>query len=371
MDVQTLPFAIESGHVVVDGRLGGRVGRFVLDTGSGAAALTPGFAEGLELTFAERPANALGGGGAMKPMPLATTRLQLGTLEVADMRVVVLPQDPFKHEGRECAGTLGHGVFARWTVEIDFPARLLRLIEPSAFSPPAGGLSLPMQLTHRVPVVEATLRAQVGGEASSMKLVLDTGTAAFPMLLGKAAAARAGLGRVKPRVATALGVGAGGLLRGEVMRVAELGFEGFCLRNPFIGVAKDEFGFFGSGFADGTLGLGYLSRGVLTLDYSGARVFFKPSSGFAGACDYFDTCGWHIERAPEGYWAVAWVSRKGPAGEAGVRAGDRLSTIAGVSATAIDQATIDAALAGEGKLALMLRRGRHQVAIEIVRRQLI
>lgn len=366
-----VPLSIESGHVVVEARLAGRAGRFVLDTGSGAAALAPGFADGLDLAFDAAPAQALGAGGAMAPVRLARSCLELGPLRLMGMRTAVLASDPFQSTGHNIAGTLGRGVFERWTVRIDFVARRLILTEPDDFAPGNGVLVRPIDVSAGVPIVEALVEARGGETPRPLRLVLDTGTGFYPMLLGAAAAERAGLSNAGPAIDVMLGAGAAGKVHGKVRRAASLGFDGLPLPNAFLGVVEADAGFFGSGFADGTLGLGYLGRGALTLDYAGRRLAFEADTDFGRPSDYFDTCGWRIEKAPNGDWRVAWVARDGPANDAGAEIGDRIVAMGGVAAAALGREELDRMVASEGALAVTLRRRGRAIETQLMRRPLI
>jgi hypothetical protein len=302
---------------------------------------------------------------------MAKADLALGPLRLAHMRTVVLPHDPFAHTGRNLAGTLGRGVFARWTVRVDFAARRLALAEPCAFSPAASALVSTIDLSLGVPIVAAMLRANPEDEARALRLVLDTGTGVYPMLLGGAAADRVGVRQIARRAPTVLGVGAGGLIGGEVARVAELGLEGLTMSDAYVGVAEADGGFFGAGIADGTIGLGYFGRGTLTLDYAARRAIFEPGPDFDRPVDYFDACGWRLDRQSGAAWSVTWVADGGPAQAAGVRLGDQLARVAGAAASDIDADALDVVTAAEGPLPITVSRAGRLIDCKLQRRRLL
>jgi hypothetical protein len=97
----------------------------------GAAALTNGFADGLDIRFSDKSAAMLGAGKGDTQARMASADLRIGELMLSNLRVVVLANDPFKLIGRKVDGVLGYDVFAKWTVTIDFAKKTLAFFEPS------------------------------------------------------------------------------------------------------------------------------------------------------------------------------------------------------------------------------------------------
>ncbi len=151
--IATYPFTLEDDHVVIDASINGRPGRFVLDSGSRAAAIASSFADGLNLNLSDMPAATSGAGeGAAQARMGTASEVTIGPLALANVRVVVLSGNPFKGLGRALDGTLGYEVFAKWTVTIDFANQTLAFFEPSTWVPSEGGVNIPVDVSKRIPL---------------------------------------------------------------------------------------------------------------------------------------------------------------------------------------------------------------------------
>ncbi|MBV9419422.1 MAG: aspartyl protease family protein [Alphaproteobacteria bacterium] len=366
-----VPFQLEADHIVITAAVNGKSGNFILDTGSSAATVTPEFAEGLDLS-ANQTVQAAGAGAAATQIMFGTAKaVDLGhSLTLTNMPIGVLPVNPFRTAGRPIAGALGYDVFARWTVQVDFAASTLRFIEPADYVVPKDAAVLEADLALRVPRVAVTVTPRAGAEAVPAKLVLDTGTPSFAMLLAPGFAAKNGIDKNTPQADLAIGMGTGGLSLGTVTRVAEASFAGVPLTRPVVGLPHDKNGFFASGLADGTVGQGLFRRGKLTLDYVHNRIVFEPGPDIAAAWNYPNRCGWYLVSDAAGA-KVLHVSGGTPAAEAGVRAGDVITAVDGKPAQGMDRNTLRAACEASGPLAIAFTREGKPEAATLTRRALI
>lgn len=367
-----VPFELVGDHIVVQARMNGRTGRFILDTGSGAASVVPSFAARAKLTSIGGEVQAAGAGAGATSVRIGeTSRLEIGPIQFAPMMVMLLSSDPFAAAGQPLSGALGYDVFAKWSVTVDFQEQTLAFHEPGAFKPAAHSVVLPADLKRRVPVVDVVIRATQAGVPIPAKLVLDTGTSSFPVLLSGGFAARAKLDAIAPRRTLALGSGTGGLSTGDVLRVAEVQVGSLSLHHPVIGVPDDRTGFFASGMADGTIGQGLFRRGRLTIDYPHNRIVFEPGLRIAEEWDYPDHCGWTLGKDGDGAWAVLFVGAETPASRAGLAKNDKIVTVGGHATEDMDRDALRDACRGDGPLTVSTRRGLETVTVTIHRQKLI
>ena len=367
-----IPFTLVGDHIVVDAVVAGRPGRFILDTGSGSASVTPGFARGLDLQVHGGPVQASGAGEGATEIRIGAARaVNIGPLHFENMPVMVFSADPFKPLGQPMSGALGYDVFARWTVTVDFAARRLFFIDPRSYTPPPAAIVLPADLTARVPIVSVTVRARSSSRPRRARLVVDTGTSTFAVLFSSDFAGRAHIATISPRRTLGLGSGSAGLSIGSVMRVHAIDAGGLVLNSPVVGVPGDTTGFFASGVANGTMGQGLFRRGRLTIDYPHKRIVFEPGPNVDDDWDYPDRCGWSLGKDSAGHWTVLFVGRDTPAQDAGVQKADRLVQLDGKPVAAMDREALRNACMGEGDLALTLRRGAETVSPVLHKRKLI
>ena len=367
-----VPFKLVGDHIVVQAKMNGRTGRFILDTGSGAASVVPSFAERAKLSPIGGDVHAAGAGaGETKVRIGETSHLEIGPLQFAPMMVMLLSTDPFAAAGQPLSGALGYDVFAKWSVTIDFEQETLTFADPKTYSPARHAILLPADLTRRVPMVNVTVTPIRGVAPMRAKLVLDTGTSSFPVLLSADFATRAKLDSVQPRRTLALGSGTGGLSTGDVLRVAEVQVGQLALHNPVIGVPADRTGFFASGIADGTIGQGLFRRGRLTIDYPHNRIVFEPGLRISEEWDYPDHCGWTLGKDSDGAWAVLFVGADTPASRAGIVKNDRIVMVGGHPTDDMDRDALRDICRGDGALTVAARRGAGNVTLTIQRRKLI
>jgi len=370
--IATYPFVLEDDHVVIDASINGRPGRFVLDSGSGAAAIASSFAEGLNLNLSETPATTSGAGRSATQARMGrASEVTIGPLVLANVRVVVLSNNPFKGLGRALDGTLGYEVFAKWTVTIDFANKTLTFFEPSTWVPSDSGVNITVDVSKRIPFAAVEIKAAPDAAPVIAKVMVDTGTPTFPFVLSSGFAARAGLDHIEARREAVLGFGTNGIVMGDILRVPEASFHGLLLRDAVVGISKDKTGFFASGIADGTVGQALFRRGRLTLDYAHNRISFEPGKNFDDPWAYPDHCGWVLGKDSGGDWTLLHVGEGTPAEEAGLAVGDKLIELDGQLLAPLNREQLREICIGEGLLSGKSVRRAERRQFELKRRKLI
>jgi hypothetical protein len=242
-------------------------------------------------------------------------------------------------------GVFGGQFLSEYVVEIDFPRRRVRLIDPKKFSVPAqvsaeGEAVLPVRMVSQRPGVEV----EVNG-AKSM-LMLDTGSTGT-VISGKVAQ------RAKLTSEPAEGLSSGtvlGPMEVELGEARSLRIGPFEFSDVLLEVAPK--GWYNIGFPDqSVIGYDLLAPFVLRLDYPNQRLWLRRASQeplrFNGAdvAIYRSTGVFLIQRSDR-HWA--WIVRPdGVAARRGLRPGDWL---AGTDAQAI------AAALREGKELTVIRQ---------------
>jgi Aspartyl protease len=198
--VATLPFELDDNLIYLRVRLNGSSPRsFILDTG---APTMLQLRQGRSLGLRPKAVGKADGIGNNQPIVYQVTRnvsFQLQGVVLADQRPLAISLDQVEdcinravvdEQGRcvsfatrAAAGTgterpvdgvLGAELFDRWVVEIDYPARRIRLFDPKRYQYQGNGERLPLELTSNHSFVQARV-AGIGGTPIPGRFVVDTG----------------------------------------------------------------------------------------------------------------------------------------------------------------------------------------------------
>ena len=305
--------------------------RLMLDTGASEAVITPRAARELGVQVRRTKQDAY-----RRP-----TRLGRDLQFYVD----VASSDTGATTGWEY-GVFGGKFLAEYVLEIDFPARRVRLIDPKKFSVPAsvsaeGEAVVPIRMVSQRPGIEVSI------DGAKSLLMLDTGCPTPAVISGKLAQ-RAGLDSSPvPGLAGGTVVGPMDVELGEAR---SLRFGPFEFNDVLLEVAPK--GWYNIGFPDNSvIGYDLLAPFVLRLDYPNQRLWMRRVSQaplrFAGAeVSAYRSAGVFLLEKESRY--LAWVVHPdGVAARRGVRPGDWLA--------GTDEQAIAAALR-EGKELTVIRQ---------------
>ena len=132
-------FDLSQGVIRLDVDLGAaRAARLVLDTGNPSSAIDLDAARSFGLALDETTKKKMGAGpDAPEYYPLTLARVRLGSETFTNCVFAAAPLSATIADayGFTCDGTLGYGVFKGRVLQIDFPARKLRLLDSSPAAP--------------------------------------------------------------------------------------------------------------------------------------------------------------------------------------------------------------------------------------------
>jgi PDZ domain len=224
-------------------------------------------------------------------------------------------------EGVPLAGIIGHELFKRFVVTIDYGHRRLSLTLPSAFSYTGRGTPVPVTFNGAMPQVE--------GEVDSVRgrFDLDTGSRAGLTLLRPFGEAHGLAERYRPGYEAVTGWGIGGPSRARVIRVGELRLGDVSIAGVIGELSTQAKGAFTDPHAAGMVGGGVLKRFNVTFDYSGRRVIFERNANDRTP-DAADRAGLWLNLGDDSF-EVADVVEASPAADAGIARGDRILALDG------------------------------------------
>ena len=274
-----IPFTFATRQPIVPISLNGMPAvPFVIDTGAS-----------IHLIDRDLAARAAVGGGRTVPLTgggQATVQTQwvdgltlaTGALRWDGQRAALAPLG--YPDRKHFAGLLGAPILMRYTVQFDFPARIVRLFDPAAYTPPAGATTVPFELQDDLPVVHVSIDAGTG--PLDARLMVDTGASAF-IDLNRPFVEAHELVEAMPDAApadrpAALG-GTAPFLYGTARRVT---FAGATFERPRLGLSRATTGSSSRRERDGIVGNALLEAFVMTVDYRRRQLVLQPPPGTLG-----------------------------------------------------------------------------------------
>lgn len=322
----------------------------LLDTGFDVTAIDRDVAERLGLQVEGLKSEAQPG-GEIETGRIAPQSLRIGALEIPEFALTSAPIAGLGAiVGRPVEVIVGHDLLERFVVDIDWPHRRLRFLEPQGFAHASAGTVLPVEIRDSEPLVPAGLVLS-GGRSVFGLFKLDTGSLDVAGLNLNFVRDQAIVGP-ETRELAAGGVAVGGETAGRLFRAEAFVLGDLRLPRPVIGYTVDSGGFENREDA-GTVGVGWLSRFRLILDYPRRRVILEGGPGVERPIEE-DLSGLFIVAPQPSRLMVAQVLPGSPGADAGIAPGDEIVGFAGGAAPSL--AAVRQALRQPGPVEIVVRR---------------
>lgn len=253
-------------------------------------------------------------------------------------RVICLDLSMLRNiSGQEIRGVLGMDFLQHHVVKLDFDRGKLSLLPTVPASERATSFSITFVKT-RIPAVSMTF-----GDQIQERVILDTGTNGngrlgtelFNQLLEQ---------KALQVCKTSVHATVSGIQKRRTGRVDSVNLRSFQHKSLIWSESNLTM-----------LGLGYLSRYVVTFDFPNRRMFIKQGTRFNHQ-ERRDLSGLHLLRK-NGKTLVHSVDSQSPADLAGVQKGDFVTRINTSDAVAIDLHEIRDLLSQEGRVQITVQRG--------------
>lgn len=367
--VASLPFDPYGGAIYVPAVVNDDSAWLMFDTGLSRTGLDRDWARTIGATPAPDPSAA----NAESVTTMVLRRLQLGDLALPDFPAALYPlQGLSEASGRLQRGLLGHDVLQRFTVEIDYRSRRVRLYDPARYRYVGPGTAVPFTPDADRPLLHARIKIR-GRRPIPARLLLDTGASGLCLILTAPFVELHGLAGISPAIEAPIGTGLAGELHGSIVRLQELRLGDLSIRSPTTGLGGENKGFLGRTDIDGVIGNAVFENTRLIVDYAHRRVIVEPQADAGALCDY-DRSGLRLIARGPGLrqLMVDYVVPRSPGADAGIRVGDELLLIDGQRAADAGLSDVRQALRAEGALRrLVLMRDADTVRVTLQLRRLL
>jgi len=319
-DQFTVPVSVLNGYVIVDVRLNGAGPfHFMFDTGAGLVLLDPA----VQRLALESTAWGTSSGDGENIVRLRRTRVrdvQIGELHMINVSAGVIPADDVSavFGTYPLSGFIGSPLLQEMVVKLDYIHRTLTFTRTDRYAYSGAGTLLPF-----------FGQGDISGVLDGVEepLFVDTGTRPG-LTLGKRLWTDGDLaGKFKAAFQGVTDWGFGGAVHTLLARAHTLDIGGIVITAPVVHLSTQRVGNLAGGSA--RLGYGVLSKFDITFDSARSRIILEKNANF-GLRESYDRAGiWMAQQG--GAFVAVDVIAGGPGDAAGVKAGDTILAIDGIS----------------------------------------
>lgn len=365
---RNIPFDLYMNLIFLQVRVNGSTTLwFNLDTGLQTTIFDSKQAEALGLKLEDKSSIDVPG-GTIELAFASGVSFALPGVELSNQRVRTLPLTVFTPVlGRPIHGTIGHDLFSRFVVEIDYAAQVINLYDPKGYQYFGKGEIVPITIEKDEPFLQAKI-IQAGRTPIPAKLKIDTGSVNELGLNGSFVEA-AKLVYPEQKIVPQPGVALGGLTENYVTRIGDLQIGRLLIKNPVAGYSKDVT----RGGDAGTIGGEIFRRFKVIFDYSRRRIILEKNKHFNEPYKY-DASGLFLAAEGTNFETlkILQVTENTPAFEAGLHDGDVIITINGRLTSKFSLEQIRQMFTQSGRtLRLTVKRDGNIIRTEIRLRDLI
>lgn len=364
-----VPFELIDNRVFVEAWFDGQ-GPFhiILDTGADGFNLSDVAAQKLGLRVEDAGPGVGVGEKTVHTGRTHVAKVQIGDLQFEDVEAQVLPGSDSGNVfgNKPLDGVVGLAVFERLVVRHDYIHRTLTFTVPDRFNYRGNGMIVPFERTRLIPIVDAELDGVRG------RFGIDTGARSALVIYRPFAEENKLKEKYDANFEGVTGWGIGGPVRSLLARAKELNISNVVVRDLVIRISTQRAGLTTSQEMAGLIGPDVLAQFDLTVDYSRNRIIFEKNGNY-GRRDSYDRAGMWMGQDGERFTAVDVIAG-GPADQAGIRPGDAILAIDGMSTATLVlpdvREHIRRAAVGK-KMSLLIESGGKRKALTVTLRDLV
>lgn len=377
--LHSIPFTTHANGVYLSVRVNGsQPMQFLFDTAAATHVLNAARIAEMNVGEPYAYASAKGAGDGSAPATIyQNVFLRAGRLELKPDRIVAINMSAIENrKGFALDGLIGAPLLRQFVVEVDTTASILKLYDPATWQYTGSGQTLPARFDKQgQPYLKATLFT-AEKKAIEGEFLIDSAAAEIAAMLTTPFVAKHNLiesckqaDGVLPEETS----GVGGTSRSWAARASALQIGNKILARPTVILMEAKGGTLARADIAGTLGGESLHRFRVIYDCSRGQIHLEPSDRLS--CPFEQEMAglrWLATGPEHRSFRVRAVIAGSPAAQAGIRTGDVLETVDGVSASTFNKATLNKTLTADGKnVRLRFRREGKAVEVQLTLRRLI
>ncbi len=336
-DQVRIPFEIYNNLIVVPVKLNGIIPlKFVVDSGVRSSILTDKvITDILQLPYS-RKITVSGPGDYMVLEAYVVNEVELHMEGVIgkDQAILVLEEDYLhlkNYLGADVHGLIGHDIFNRFVVEINYSRKILTLYEPEHFKPGRRYTEMPLTVEDTKPYLYANIQINDTSRLKG-KLMVDTGASHALMLNANS---DENITIPDLFIDTNIGRGLGGPISGKISLIDRIDFNDFEFEDVVASFPDPESypDSIGLIYRNGTIGGELLSRFTVIFDYFNEKIYFRKNSKYKQDFGY-NMSGLTVTARGDDLnkFIISNVRDGSPADEADLRINDQIIYLQGIGA---------------------------------------
>jgi hypothetical protein len=369
-----IPFELVTRHIMMRVRINNTPLWFIFDTGDKVAIVDLARAKSLGLNLQGEVNVGGAGAGTVRGATVRDASLSVVGLEGNTQPVrLAIPLDGLEPRfGHDIDGIIGADFIKQFVIEIDYPARVLRLYDKDKFVYSGSGEIIPISYIHGgYPIVDAEITV-TGRPAIKGKFVIDVGSGASLALHRPFVEQERLPGPAQKTIRAMGGGGVGGKVTGRSGRIAELKLGKFQIENPHTLFSEDRSGAFAGSEIQGNIGAQIISKFTVFLDYARNRIILEPNASFKDAIAPASTgVRFLAEGSDYKSFRVEELLEDSPALEAGLLKDDVVLAVDGRAAAELTLSMLHEMLEKPIPRKLSVRRGERTLQISLIPRKLV
>ena len=267
--VAEMPFELIYGHIIIPVRVNDSEPKdFVVDTGSSTPIVNEGLAELLKMDISSDTDRARCWNGWVDIRGVFDATFDVAGLKHSPWLVAAAPLGTLD-------GILGHDMFKRYVIEINFETQRLRLFNPKHYPYSGNGKILPLKLHHWVPYTYATLFS-TNNVPVRAKFLVDTGDPSV-LSMEESYATKHHLTSPTNRVYRSAKSDLVGQFNVKYDHISKFQLGPYIFKNPSCTLLNHPMV---SDNDSGVIGLGALERFKVIFDYPRHRMILEPNTSF-------------------------------------------------------------------------------------------
>jgi len=331
-----LPFEIYNNLIIVPIKLNGIIPlKMVVDTGVRSSIITDKFITDILRLPYSRKITVQGPGDfiVLEAYVVNKVDIVMQGLVGTDQAILVLQEDYLQlrnYLGTEVHGLIGHDLFNRFVVQIDYSRKLLTFHEPTAFKPKRRYTEIPLIIEDSKPYIQAEVVMKDGSHFTG-KFMVDTG-ASHSLLINENSLANIHV--PEKHLQTDIGRGLGGAISGEIAYIDRIKIDKFTFKD-LVASFPDPQSYpdtIGLVYRNGTIGGELLNRFNVIFDYFNNKLYLKKNSRYKKPFGY-NMSGLTVIAEGEELkkFQITDVREESPAEEAGLQVDDYIEYVNGIS----------------------------------------